>query len=432
MKNTRLKLAILFLLTMGYGIQASAEWSQYTTSYFSQKSWQFDNWDQVKIEQWNTYHKNIATYAYYTLWIDMSLCTGNSICARYTVYRWVGGGEPAECPASATGCNENVPQPCVPPNLIHPETQQCIAPQEPEECVENGQFYEQAGYCVTVCSSGSALDSVCLENPQQECAKGASDYIGAIGFGGNQKSVCGDNSCPEGGTFGFKEQDDGSYTASCFPADSKPPQCNDGAALILGKQGYAFQCEGIVKEGPNPDSNGDSDGDGEGDTTGITNQLSDIKKLMEQGNTETTNIKNKLEGLTSAVKSGTDAITDAIGKIPGGGGGNGDGDGEGETEDPITWSGEPIDTELTDPTEQYDQVMADYQAKINEIKGDVQAMFSTNLTGGGSVDDNTKTIMGVEINFSLNRFLPGLDILGAIVLFCAAFISAGILFSGRG
>ena len=318
-----------------------------------------------------------------------------------------------------------------------------IPPKSPQECDEIGEFYNpRTQQCVPECPNG-ALDRQCLSEPETQCDASSPDYQGTIGFGGNRHPVCGgDNQCQDNETYAFRENAEGSWSGQCISNDANPPICPNGfkGALIITDGGFA--CEGLNPDPDNPNdpndtSDGDSDGDGEGDTTGIAGQLQDIKGLLSSGNTERSNIKNQLDGIGKSIKDGTQSITDAIGNIPGGGGG-GNGDGNGKTEivgedgESITWSGDPIDTELTDPTDDYDQVMADYQAKINQIKGEVQAMFSTNLTGGGSVDDNTKTIMGVDVNFSLNRFLPGLDILGAIVLFCAAFISAGILFTSRG
>lgn len=316
------------------------------------------------------------------------------------------------------------------------ENPRCQFQEEKEDCAEKGEYYEQGGYCAPECASGSALGSVCLDDPTSECTSESEDYVGSIGFGDQQSSVCGDNQCPNGGDYAFKQDSDGNYQAQCLPGDANPPKCPSGSVVVVGSDDTTFQCAQINKDQPdgetdNPD--GDSDGDGEADTNGMAKQLQEIIKNQKEGNSNTNNINETLKGIGKNIKDGTQSITDAIGNIPGGGGGgSGDGTGDGETPDPVTWSGEPIDTELTDPTEEYDQVMADYQAKLNDIKGEVQSMFSTNLTGGGSVDDNTKTIMGVDVNFSLNRFLAGLDILGAIVLFCAAFISAGILFTSRG
>lgn len=126
---------------------------------------------------------------------------------------------------------------------------------------------------------------------------------------------------------------------------------------------------------------------------------------------------------------GDDGSDDGGDNGSGGGGGNGNGEGEGE---PITWSGEEIDLTLSDTDDEYEQVMNDYKQKIQDIKNEVQNLFGTNLSGGGSISDNVEEIKGVPVNFSLNRFLDGLNILAAVILFCAAFISAGILFTGRG
>ncbi|PPI82380.1 hypothetical protein KEHDKFFH_19905 [Marinobacter maroccanus] len=316
-----------------------------------------------------------------------------------------------------------------------------IPEQQPEECLENGHMYDpRSQHCVTECPSGH-LDNQCLSEPENECDETSPDFEGTIGWGSNRRNVCsGDNQCQDNETYAFRENAEGSWSGQCISNDSNPPVCPNGfeGALIITDGGFA--CEGLnPEEGDEDTPDGDSDGDGEADTNGMAKQIQEIIKNQIEGNTNTDAINETLKGIGKNIKDGTSAITEAIGNIPGGGGGNGsggdgsgDGEGDGEQEEPVTWSGDPIDTELTDPTEDYDQVMADYQAKINEIKGEVQAMFSTNLSGGGSVDDNTKTIMGVDVNFSLNRFLPGLDILGAIVLFCAAFISAGILFTSRG
>lgn len=340
------------------------------------------------------------------------------------------------------------PEICSSPNFIHPDSGECVTPQEPGECFENGEFYNSdLQLCAAECPGGS-LGNICLqeiepEDPEEpECSVDSANFKGVIGFGGEAALVCGEakNQCPEGSSYGFQEQDDGSHKASCFPSESNPPQCPGGSAVIMGKGGISFQCGEIRNPDATPEDlldamSGDSDGDGVGDITGITDQLSKVQELLKKGNNTTNNISETLKGIGSQIGEGTKGIIDAIGNIPGGGGGSGSGGKTeivGEDGNAISWSGETIDTELTDPSDDYDQVMADYQAKINEIKGEVQAMFITNLTGGGSVDDDIKNIKGVDVNFSLNRFLSGLNILGAIVLFCAAFISAGILFTSKG
>jgi hypothetical protein len=324
-------------------------------------------------------------------------------------------------------------------------------PDNKEVCAEQGKnfdpYADEGAQCIKTCPSGSSLDGICLKAPDEdenepECNADNPEYVGSIGSGDFASPICGNpqNNCPADSTFGLIQK--GNTTVQgCVPNEYNPPQCSGSDVLVVDEWGGHSCLPVSDTNNPNGDSNddtsdGDSDGDGEADTNGMAGQLQDIKKKLDRGNTNTKNIDETLKGLGKSIKDGTSAITDAIGNIPGGGGGgNGDGGdgGDGEEQDPpVTWSGDPIDTELTDPEDDYNQVMADYQAKITEIKNEVQAMFSTNLTGGGAVVDNTKTIMGVDVNFSLNRFLPGLDILGAIVLFCAAFISAGILFTSRG
>lgn len=323
---------------------------------------------------------------------------------------------------------------------------------EPNECKFLGKYEvetAQGAFCVDECS-GIGDDGICIDQVEKDpdepqCSPDHPEFKGVAGYGGEAVLVCGDpqNNCKalgDGYTWGVVEKN-GTTVESCFPNAYNPPQCS-GTDVLKRDQWGGFACLPLRKPGendqpggPNDPNNGDSDGDGQGDITGITGQLQDIKKLLGRGNTNTDNLNETLKGIGNQIKDGTKAITDAIGNIPGGGGGGGNGDGgegDGEQETPVTWNGEAIDTELTDPSDDYDQVMADYQAKINDIKGEVRALFSTNLSGGGTIEDNIKTIKGVEVNFSLNRFLGGLDILGAIVLFCAAFISAGILFTSRG
>ena len=397
---------------------------------------------QSKLQQCNDEYNPQDKFCWVIKEVESDCTTAPSYPGRVNAAVVYGGTQ--ECPDDNEFLHEQGPSECGfcrPGFKLAPgQTPICQLEQEPPECLENGEYYEKGGYCVPECASGSSLDHYCNNFPDPECSSDSADYEGTIGWGNDQRPVCsGETSCDEGERYAFKENAEGSWSGYCINNEANPPVCPNGfeGALVFTDGGFA--CEGLnPEEGGEDTPDGDSDGDGEADTNGLAQQISQIIKNQVKGINSTDTINTTLKGINDTIKDGTASITEAIGNIPGGGGGNsggdgGDGgDGEGEEPDPVTWSGEPIDTELTDPEDDYNQVMNDYQAKINEIKADVQAMFSTNLTGGGSVDDNTKTIMGVDVNFSLNRFLPGLDILGAIVLFCAAFISAGILFTSRG
>jgi len=460
----RIILPLVLLLIMGWTPTASADWVHYTTGCVYER-WDWDGC-LAKGQAWADEQDGPA---YIKMLSTKESCGQYTYCGRWYGYRWGGeaGAEPTDCENASVYCNSKTPSSCSGELWFHEGTNhtecgtcssgyvdagegfegghRCQLIEEQEECAEKGEMYqglETGGYCTPVCKSGSALGNICLDVPEESCSPDSEDYIGSIGFGSNQKPVCGDNKCPKGGTYGFEEQADGSYQSTCFPKDSNPPQCPAGAALIVSGDQYSFQCSQINFDGKDDDdpdgSNGDSDGDGQGDLTGIAGQLEDIKNLMEKGNTNTNNINETLKKIGKNITDGTAALTEAIGNIPrgggggGSGGGTGTGDGEGDNNETVTWTGEAIDTELTDPAEEYDQVMADYQGKLNEIKNEIRSLFSTSLSSGGSVDDNIQTIHGVQVNFSVNRFLDGLNILGAIVLFCAAFISAGILFNGRG
>jgi hypothetical protein len=188
-------------------------------------------------------------------------------------------------------------------------------------------------------------------------------------------------SCPSGTTYG---QVDG--TDVCVPSGSSTDGLDEGSQ---GPEGEGGDSPSGADDGSDDGSGGNDDGSTGGDSGGDSDGNGD----EDGGNT----------------------------------GGGGDGE-----SDSVTWSGEEIDLSLEDTDEEYEQVMEDYKQKIQEIKNEVQSMFGTNLSGGGSVPDDTGVIKGVEVNFSVNRFLPDLSILGAVILFAAAFISAGILFTGRG
>lgn len=323
---------------------------------------------------------------------------------------------------------------------------ECMRNREPNECQYLDKFEvvtDQGAFCVDQCSQG-ALDSTCLletepEDPEIDCGPDHPDFKGVIGYGGEAALICGnaENQCPTGSSYGFMEQDDGSYKASCFPGQTNPPQCPGGSAVIMGKNGLSFQCGEIRNPDATPDDlhdamNGDSDGDGQGDITGITNQLGKIQELLNKGNNNTNNINETLKGIGNQIQDGTKAITDAIGNIPGGGGGGGTGDGEGdgENEPPVTWSGDPITLEVSDGLDELNAVQGEYDSLVASIRAEMTAAFGS-FTGAGGLQDNTITLFGETFNAGLSKFGADLSILGSIILFAATFIALGIIMGAR-
>lgn len=319
----------------------------------------------------------------------------------------------------------------------------CQVQQESEECLEIGEFYNPNGYCTTECSSGSAMNNICLlrdDDQEDRCGPDSDDFRGTIGHGGNTQSVCGDNSCPKGGSYGFEEGADGSYQATCFPPNTNPPECPAGSAVIMGSDKVSFQCESIRLPGPddgNGDgkgdgSDGDSDGDGKADTDGIAGQLNDIKKLLGKGNTNTGNINETLKGLSNQLGEGVGKLTEAIGNIPGGGGGGNGGKTEivGKDGEGITWSGEAIEMEIKDGLEELEAAQAEYETLIGNIRSEMASSIGS-FSGGGGLQDNNITLFGHTFNAGLSKFGADLSIVGSVVLFAATFMALGIVMGAR-
>src|SRR5680860_294411 len=275
---------------------ASAAWSSYSALPFggnsarcvgsSGQSYCFGTWEANMTSKYNSQVKPNYTASYLTFNRNPE-CDHYSICTSVSVKVWVDDGEeitPVDCSSDNRICDGPIPPPftCDAPNFIDPETGDCLAPQEPEECIEVGEFYNpRTQQCVTECPNGR-LDNQCLAEPETECDESSGDYQGTVGWGENHRPVCaGDNQCQDNETYAFRENAEGSWSGRCISNETNPPVCPKGfeGALIITDGGFA--CEGLNPDPDNPNdpndtSDGDSDGDGEGDTTGITGQLQDI------------------------------------------------------------------------------------------------------------------------------------------------------------
>lgn len=280
------------------------------------------------------------------------------------------------------------------------------------------------GSCMLTNAGGVGIGT---DNPD-----GSISWTVAMNFTGESCSMSGDPLEPTIPPSDTGNEEPGDPTPPCYTDVSTPntTDCifvdDDGTQTPPGEHGDG---EGEDGDGDGEDGDGDN-GEGDGGNDGGSGG--------EGGEGDGTDYGGKLDAILDAITNGTGDLKDAISNIPGGGGGGNNSGGDGgesgddDEQNDVSWSGDEIDLSLDDTDEEYQQVMADYQQKIQDIKNDVQSMFGTNLNGGGAVPDDTSIIKGVEVNFSLNRWLPDFSILGAVILFCAAFISAGILFNGKG
>jgi len=324
---------------------------------------------------------------------------------------------------------------CSEPSVWNPEINQCeVPPVEPQDCSENGQFYEPTTQqCVTECSSGASLDTYCLTQPEPTCSPSSPDYQGTAGWGDDHRYVCsGETSCGTGESYAFREMDDGSWSGVCVSDESNPPVCPGGFESVLEIYDDGFACGNLNedKEDPtrNDTSDGDSDGDGQADDTGMAGQLEDIKGLLNDGNNERSNIGQ-------ALKKGFGDLKEAIANIPGGGGSSGD-TGAGQTEivgedgNAITWSGGAITLEVQDGLNELNAVQGEYESLIANIRAEMSASFGS-FTGAGGLQDNTITLFGQTFNAGLSKFGADLSMIGSIILFAATFAALGIIMGAR-
>lgn len=313
-----------------------------------------------------------------------------------------------------------------------PNDLSCITPAPtPEECAEQGDFYDPPSQtCVPICPNGS-LNNSCLIQPDPQCTPSSGDYLGTAGFGDDQRYVCsGESTCPSGQSYAFSEASDGSYVGVCVSDTQNPPVCPGGFESVLEIYEDGFACGVTNEEATDPNRNntsdGDSDGDGVADDTGMAGQLEDIKGLLKDGNIERSNI-----GQT--VKKGFKDVTDAIKNIPGGGGGD---SGSGKTEivgedgNAITWSGGAITMEVQDGLNELNAVQGEYETLIANIRSEMAASFGS-FTGAGGLQDNNITLFGQTFNAGLSKFGADLSMIGSIILFAASFAALGIIMGAR-
>lgn len=318
---------------------------------------------------------------------------------------------------------------CESPNVIDPETGECVAPKQPEECREIGEYYDPSNQqCVTECANG-AMDSICLTTPDPACSEASADYQGTVGWGDDHRPVCsGDTSCGDNERFAYREMDDGSWGGVCISNESNPPTCPYGFDGVLEIYDNGFACGPLNEDkasDKNDSSDGDSDGDGQADDNGMAGQLEDIKGLLRDGNNEVGNIGQSL-------KKGFGDLKDAIGNIPGGGGSSGSSQTEivGEDGNAITWSGSAITMEVQDGLEELNAVQGEYESLIANIRSEMSASFGS-FTGAGRLQDNNITLFGQTFNAGLSKFGADLSMIGSIILFAASFAALGIIMGAR-
>lgn len=200
---------------------------------------------------------------------------------------------------------------CDAPKFIDPDTGECRAPQEPEECYENGQIYDaEYGRCVQDCPNGQ-LNGVCLQDTgdnADDCNANSPDYKGFIGNGATKHNLCTSNMECEGGAFGLVNG-----TPSCIPDEYGPPTCPSDGALVIDE--YGFVCESVNDAPEEPDTpeepNTDTDGDGQPDEYDRANDPTSIDKGLDTVSEGISDTNNKIDGTNQRldkVGKGLDAV----------------------------------------------------------------------------------------------------------------------------
>ncbi len=242
---------------------------------------------------------------------------------RHNGYVWSGDlpADAVDCSASSGNtCTSDMPQPCLAPKFIDPDTGECRAPQQPEECYENGQIYDaEYGRCVLDCPNGQ-LNGVCLQDTgdnADDCNADSPDYKGYIGNGATKHNLCTSNMECEGGAFGLVNG-----TPACIPDEYGPPTCPKDGALVIDE--YGFVCESVNDAPEEPDTpeepNTDTDGDGqpdeyqrENDPTSVDKGLDKVQDGISDTNTKLDGTNNRLDKLGKGIDAINDNLNEGLG-----------------------------------------------------------------------------------------------------------------------
>jgi len=87
---------------------------------------------------------------------------------------------------------------------------------------------------------------------------------------------------------------------------------------------------------------------------------------------------------------------------------------------------------LGSTAEKLAEVTAEFNTEWNRVKSEAESKFSTSLSSGGSIPARVTSVFGVNIDFSISRFLPYLQIIANLIIAAAWIMAAGIVLSGRG
>ncbi|MBW0147502.1 DUF948 domain-containing protein [Marinobacter arenosus] len=216
---------------------------------------------------------------------------------------------------------DNPPTPCEPPNYTDPDTGECLAPDQPEECYENGEIYDaEYGRCVLECPNGQ-LNGVCLQDTAEntdDCNADSSDYKGFIGNGSTKHNLCTSNMECDGGAFGVVNG-----TPACIPDEYGPPTCDNQGVIVIDE--YGFVCsdpedqpeEPETPEAPNTDTDGDGEPDDyqrENDPESVDKGLDKVREGISDTNSKIDGTNDRLDNVGKGISQLNKNINEGLGK----------------------------------------------------------------------------------------------------------------------